>query len=132
MTASASRRRHRVAVPAIMLTGGAALTAATAAGSAPAVDVAALASVTVLLTAAFWWVARGSGDVAAVAASRPDERQRAIDLGATALAGLAVAVFCLGAAIVSLARGGNGYPWAGLDAIFGLAYAAAFAVLRRH
>jgi hypothetical protein len=114
-----------------MLLGGAALTAATAAGGGSAGLVAALGALTVVFTAGYWWVGRGQGDVAAVAANRPDERQRSLDLKATALAGVVVCVFCLGAAVVSLARGGSGYPWVGIDALFGASYAAAFLVLRR-
>jgi hypothetical protein len=114
-----------------MLLGGAALTAATAAGGGSVGLVAALGSLTVVFTAGYWWAGRGQGDVAALAASRPDERQRWLDLKATALAGIVVCVFCLGAAVVNLARGGSGYPWVGIDALFGASYAVGFAILRR-
>jgi hypothetical protein len=132
MNAYASRQPwRRLAVPAIMLVGGTVLTVASAVGTASAATVAALETITVVFTAAFWWLGRGDGDAAALAANRPDERQRSIDLGASALAGLVVAIFCLGAGVVSLARGGSGYPWVGLDALFGITYAVGFAVLRR-
>jgi hypothetical protein len=114
-----------------MLAGGTAMTAATAAGGGAAPLVAGLASITVAFTAVFWWMGRGTGDLAALAANRPDERQRLLDLKASALAGLAVGLFCLAAAVVNLARGGNGNPWAGLDAIFGAVYLVSFLVLRR-
>jgi hypothetical protein len=131
MNASTSRLPwRRLTVPAIMLVGGTALAAASAVGGAR--DLAlALETITVVFTAAFWWLGRGQGDAAALAANRPDERQRSIDLGATALAGLAVGLFCLGAAMVNLAHGGTGYPWVGLDALFGVTYAVGFVVLRR-
>jgi hypothetical protein len=110
MSAPAAHRRSgwRLAVPAIMLTGGTALTVGAAAGGAQAAGVASLAVLTVVFTALFWWLGRGESDLAALLASRPDERQRSIDLLATAIAGMVVVLFCLGAAVVNLARGGNG------------------------
>src|SRR6478609_4732476 len=55
--------------------------------------------------AAYLW-ARGRGDVAAIMRLTGDERQRLVDVKATAFAGLVVIVFCLAGAIVDLARGG--------------------------
>jgi hypothetical protein len=54
-----------------------------------------------------------------------------IDLRATAIAGLATLAFCLGGAIIDLARGGTGNPWALICAVGGLAYIVAVAILRR-
>lgn len=133
MTAPAGRRpwHRRMAVPAIMLVSGTAMTVATAVGGGSLPFVAGLATLTAVFTAIFSWMGRGTGDLAALAANRPDERQRLMDLRASALAGVAVAVFCLGAAVVSLARGGTGNPWAALDALFGVVYVGSFLVLRR-
>jgi hypothetical protein len=47
------------------------------------------------------------------------------------MAGLTVVIFCLGAAIVILARGGSGNPWAAMDAIFGVVYATSLVILGR-
>jgi hypothetical protein len=120
-----------MAVPVIMLVSGAAMTAAAAIGGGSLPFVAGLASLTAVFTAVFWWMGRGRGDMADLAANRPDERQRLMDQRAAAFAGVAVGVFCLGAAVVSLARGGTGNPWAAIDALFGAVYVASFLVLRR-
>jgi len=59
-----------------------------------------------------------------------DERFKQLDLAATALAGMAVIVAIIVAAIVELARGNSGAPYTWLGAIGGLAYIAAVIVLR--
>lgn len=128
---SRRRARRRLLAPAITLVGGAGLTAAAAAGNGSAALTGMLAGLTLAFAAAFWWAGGGRGDLAAVIGARPDERQSALDLRATAIAGLAVMIFCLGAAIVSLARGGSGNPWAAMDAIFGVVYSASLVILRR-
>ena len=79
---------------------------------------------------AYWW-SRGTGDVAALLRLSGDERQRLLDIKATATAGLVTLAFCLGGAIVDLARGGSGNPWALICAVGGVAYIASLAVLRR-
>ena len=130
-TTSPPRTRRRLAVPAIMLGGGGAITGAAAAGGAAAAAVGAEAGLTVIFTAVFWWAGRGRGDFGALFGSRPDERQAAVDQRATALAGLAVAMFCLVATVVSLARGGSGNPWAALDCLFAVVYLAGLVIFRR-
>jgi hypothetical protein len=125
------RTRRRLLVPAIMLAGGGAITAAAAAGGASAALIGTEAGLTLVFSVLFWWAGRGAGDFGALLASRPDERQRSLDLRATAAAGVALAVFCLGAAVVSLARGGSGNPWAAMDAIFAAVYVAALVIFRR-
>ena len=84
-----------------------------------------------MFTVAFWWIGRTRGDFGAVFGSRPDERQRTIDLRATAVAGLAAALFCLVMGVVSVARGGGGSPWTTICAVFGGVYLVALAVFRR-
>lgn len=59
-----------------------------------------------------------------------DERFRQIDIGATALAGLAVILAIIVAFIVELARGHTGAPYGWLAAIGGVTYIAAVIVFR--
>jgi hypothetical protein len=59
-----------------------------------------------------------------------DERFAALDLQATALAGLALMIAVIVAFIVEVARGQSGEPYDWLGAIAGLAYIAAVIVLR--
>jgi hypothetical protein len=74
---------------------------------------------------------RGSGDVAAIMRVDGDERQRQLDLRATAISGLAMGLFCIGATVVDLARGGSGMPWATVCAVGGVAYVGGLAIARR-
>jgi hypothetical protein len=74
---------------------------------------------------------RGRGDVAAIMRLSGDERQRLIDIRATAIAALATLAFCLGGAVVDLARGGTGSPWTLICGVGGASYAVAVAVLVR-
>ena len=77
------------------------------------------------------WVWSGrSGDAAAVMRAEGDERQRAIDLRATAISGLAMGAFALAGTIVQLARGEDPSPFAWTMTVGGVAYATAFGVLR--
>ncbi|MGE3285539.1 MAG: hypothetical protein AB7J32_05470 [Pseudonocardia sp.] len=59
-----------------------------------------------------------------------DERISAIDLRATAFAGMVVIVLVIGAFIVEIARGGDGMPYAWLGAAGGIAYVVAVLVQR--
>ena len=59
-----------------------------------------------------------------------DERFRQIDIHATAIAGLAVITAIIFAFVVELARGHNGFPYAWLGAVGGVAYLVAIVVFR--
>ena len=73
------------------------------------------------------------GDVAALLRIDGDERQRQLDIGATAIAGLAMTLCCIAGAVVDLARGGSGGPWVVICAVGGVTYAIALATIRyRH
>jgi drug/metabolite transporter (DMT)-like permease len=61
---------------------------------------------------------------------RPDERWRAIDLAATAIAGLVLITVVIGAFVWELAHGRDGSPFTQLGAIGGVAYLVALLVLR--
>jgi hypothetical protein len=59
-----------------------------------------------------------------------DERFRQIDVGATAIAGIAVITAIIVAFIVEIARGHDGAPYTWLGALGGAAYLAAVVWLR--
>ena len=124
-------RRRRLAAPAIMLIGGGALTGATVAGGAAVALTVTEAVLTIVFAVGFWWVGRTGGDFGAVVASRPDERQRGIDLRATAAAGLAVCLFAIVMGVLAVAQGHSGAPWTTLCAIFGGVYLISLAIFRR-
>jgi hypothetical protein len=109
---------------------GAAVTLATWAGGEPYLAVVLGGFYLLSCGVSYLW-SRGGGDVAALIRLSGDERQRLIDLRATAVAGLATLAFCLGGAVIDLARGGTGNPWALICAVGGLAYAVALAIFRR-
>jgi hypothetical protein len=73
---------------------------------------------------------RGRGDAAAIIGGAGDERQVQIDLRSTACAGAVTIVFCVGGAVVDLARGSDGNPWVIICGVSGAAYICAFAVFR--
>jgi hypothetical protein len=61
---------------------------------------------------------------------RRDERINSIDLRATAYAGHAVIVAVIGAFVVEIARGEDGWPYAWLGAVGGVVYIVAVIVQR--
>jgi hypothetical protein len=124
-------RWRRAAAPAVMLIGGGALTGATVAGGASLALTVTEAVLTVVFAAGFWWIGRTGGDFGAVFGSRPDERQRGIDLRATAVSGLAVCLVSMVMAVVAVAHGGSGSPWTMICALFGGVYLIGLAVFRR-
>jgi hypothetical protein len=113
-----------------MLAGlGAAVTLASWAGGQPYLAVM-LAAFYVLCCGLAYVRSRGGGDVAALLRLSGDERQRLLDLRATAITGLVTLAFCLGGAVIDLARGGTGNPWALICAVGGLTYVVALAIVR--
>jgi hypothetical protein len=70
-----------------------------------------------------------TGDIAALVGGTGDERQRGIDLRATALAGLAMGVFALVMALAALARGDDN-PWLLVCLVGAVSYAVALAYLK--
>ena len=125
-----SVRRRRLIVPMTAFIGCGAITAAAAIGGAPAGAIAALAAITVIATMGFLFIGFRRTDLGALAASSPDERQAMLDVRAAAFAGLSLAVALLIGAVVELALGHSGQPWISLAAGEGIAYLAAFVVLR--
>ena len=126
-----NRRRWWV-VPLTMLIGGMGLTAAATAGAGRSSSWVFISGVifTALATGAFVAIGRTRGDLGAIVASSSDERQRGIDLRATAAAGVAVAVVLLLGSIVTLAQGHSGQPWVDLAAAYGVSYVVFLFIFR--
>ena len=84
----------------------------------------------VLAVIAFIW-SGGRGDVAAIMRGGGDERQRSIDLRATAAAGIVTSIVTVAGAVVNIARtGGDPGPYGVVCMVFGISYGVALAVLR--
>jgi hypothetical protein len=133
-TPEPTRRRRwsgrRAAATATLLVGGGALSIGAWVGGEP--YLALMLAVFYLVTGAIAYLwAGGGGDVAALLRASGDERQRQIDVRATVVAAYAMMLFCVGGAVLDLARGGTGNPWALILAVGGVTYAAALLALRR-
>jgi hypothetical protein len=124
------KRGHRSATTGILVGFGGLLAGATWVSGDHGMAVALVVFYAVASLVAWMWSGRSS-DVAAIMRVGGDERQRNIDLRATAASGLAAGLFCLGAVIVQTARGLDPFPYAMVCAVGGIAYAIALAVLRR-
>jgi hypothetical protein len=80
--------------------------------------------------AAVAYFARGNETIQGLSGPGRDERWAAIDLTATAYAGLTVIVAIIGAWLYEIARGHDGNPYGILGAIAGVAYVVSVVVLR--
>lgn len=126
-----SRSGHRGASAAVLLVGGGAVAAAAWIGGHPGVAAGVIGAYVVLAVIAFIW-SGGRGDVAAIMRGGGDERQRAIDLRATAAAGIVTSLVTVGGAVVNIARtGGDPGPYGVVCMAFGISYGVALVVLRR-
>jgi hypothetical protein len=129
-TRSLDKRARRQATTLALAVGGLAVTIALwVGGDHPGAVVIGVFYLVAVVVAAGW--SRGSGDVAAIIRLEGDERQRQLDLKATAVAGGMLILVCLVAMAVDLAQGGDGQPYTWLCAAAGLTYAIALAALRR-
>lgn len=122
--------RKRLMTPGILIVGGGAMAVGAWLG-----DEAGLAIGLAVLTVAgavvgYIW-AGGRGDTAAILRGAGDERQRLLDLYAVAFAAIVMILLCIAGAVIDLARGGNGDPWALICGTGGVAYAVGFAFVRR-
>lgn len=130
MTAMTRKRtRQRLTTVAVLGVGGGALTVGSWVGGQHGLAVALGFFYLLCMVAAFVWAGR-DGDVAAIMRVSGDERQRTLDLRATAASGLAMGLFCIGGCVVDLARGGTGNPWALVCAVGGASYVIALGVLK--
>jgi len=116
---------------AVLVVGGALVAGAVWIGGEPGVAAVVFGAYLVFAAIAFKW-SGGSGDVAAIMRGGSDERQRSIDLRATAAGGTATALFTVAAAIVNIARtGGNPGPYGVICLVFGASYGVALVIFRR-
>jgi hypothetical protein len=99
-----------------------------AAGGKPLLGLGALA-VMVVFTGALVLIGRRSETVRGLL-DRRDERISAIDLRATAVTALAMIAAILIGFVVSIARGGSGWPYDMIGFVGGLAYVAAVVFFR--
>ena len=95
-------QKRTLAVMILLVLGGS-IAAAAAIGGDPSGAVV-LAAFYVLSGVGVWLWSGRSGDVAALLRSGGDERQRSLDLRATAISGLAMGAFAIAGTIVQLAR----------------------------
>lgn len=114
---------------AVLLVLGGSIAVASAIGGDPSGAVV-LAAFYLLSGVGVWLWSRRSGDVAALLRSEGDERQRAVDLRATAISGLAMGAFAIAGTIVQLARGEDPTMFALVCMVGGVAYSVAVGVLR--
>lgn len=92
----------------------------------------ALVTASLLLAGVFYRWAGRSGDVAAALRGNGDERQRRLDLDATAAAGGIMAGAAIIGAIVESGRTGDPGGYGVICAVGGVAYAARFALGNRY
>ena len=86
--------------------------------------------VMVALAIALVLFGRRSETVSGLSGPGRDERWKAIDVAATALAGSVLVTVIIGAWLVELAKGEDGEPYSQLGAVGGIAYILAVALLR--
>ena len=125
-----TRTGHRGLTAGVLVVAGVALTAAMWSHGEHGLAVATGAFYVVAATAGFVW-AGGTGDVAAIMRAGGDERQRAIDVEATAVTGLVLIVAIVVGGVVELFRTGNMGQYGLMGALAGTTYAVSLAVLRR-
>ena len=121
---------HRGLTAAVLVVAGGALTAGAWSHGDHGLAVATAAFYAVAATVSFVW-AGGAGDVAAIMRAGGDERQRAIDVEATAVTGLVLIVAIVVGGVVELFRTGNLGQYGVMGALAGTTYAVSLAVLRR-
>jgi hypothetical protein len=129
MTVTAIRGRRAITA-AVLLVGGGAISVGVWASGDHGFAVALGIFYVLMAGLAYLWSA-GKGDVAAILRVGGDERQRMMDQRATAVAGVAVLLACFVGAVVDLARGGDGNPFAWLLALAGGTYVVALAWIKR-
>ena len=131
MMRDGARNGHRAASAAVLLVGGGAVAAAAWAAGHPGVAAVVLGAYVALGAIAFIW-SGGKGDVAAIMRAGADERQRSIDLRATAMAGTVTGCVTFVGAIFNIARtGGDPGAYGVVCLAFGISYGVGLAVLRR-
>ncbi len=125
---AAIMQKRTVGITVLLVLGGS-IAVASAIGGDPSGAVV-LAGFYLLCGVGVWLWSQRSGDVAALLRSEGDERQRAVDLRATAISGLAMGAFAIAGTIVQLARGEDPTMFGLVCMVGGVAYAVAVGILR--
>lgn len=129
--AYATSTGHRGATAAVLLVGGGGLAAATWVGGDHGLALGLVAFYAIATVAAYLWSGR-DGDVAAIMRVGGDERQRRLDLTATAHSGLAMGAAAIIGGIVSAARHhGDIGAYGVICVVGGVAYVVSLAVLKQ-
>jgi hypothetical protein len=121
--------RRVLSATAIVVLGAAVAAAGWVGGGGRWVAVALFAVFAVGAGVSFLWSARSDHDLAALLGGAGDERQRALDSRATAVAGLVMGAFCVVMALVAIARGEEN-PWLLVVLVGAVSYTLALVVLR--
>jgi hypothetical protein len=121
--------RSRWWMPSFSMFLGVLILAAFWAGGEPGLGLGGLALFTGI-AALFLFGSARSETLSGLGGTGRDERWAMIDLHATALAGLVLVVYVIGAWLWEVAHGEDGEPYSQMGAIAGLAYLLAVAFLR--
>lgn len=124
---SADRRRLRSG--GVVLVVGLVVAGAGWAGSGPGTGLALAAFALLSALGLVLWSSHGDSDLAALVGGTGDERQRALDVRATAASGLAMGAFSVAMALAALARGGDN-PWLLVCLVGAVTYAVVLGYLR--
>lgn len=98
-------------------------------GSGPGTGLALAAVFLLAALGLVLWSSHGDSDLAALVGGTGDERQRALDVRATAVSGLAMGTFSVAMALAALARGDDN-PWLLVCLVGAVTYAIALGYLR--
>ena len=121
--------RQRIRSGAAVLVAGLVVAGAAWAGSGPGTGLALAAFAVLAALGVVLWASHGDSDLAALVGGTGDERQRALDVRATAVAGLAMGAFSVAMAVAALARGDDN-PWLLVCLVGAATYAVALGYLR--
>ena len=124
---SADRRRLRSGGAVLVV--GLVVAAAAWAGAGPGTALALTAFFLLAALGLVLWSSHGDSDLAALVGGTGDERQRSLDVRATAAAGLAMGTFSVAMALAALARGDDN-PWLLVCLVGAVSYAVALGYLR--
>ncbi|MBV8196360.1 MAG: hypothetical protein JOY80_12640 [Candidatus Dormibacteraeota bacterium] len=130
MTMSANLRGHRLASAALLVLGGAAVSAAVWTGGNHSWAIGSSVVYLVLAVGVYAWAGR-TGDIAAILRAGGDERQRSIDRDGLVVAAVAMTMVAVVGAIIQLGRTGNPGVYGLFCVVEGAAFVSAVTVLHR-
>ena len=124
-----SRGRRVASATTLVVLGAGVAAAGWLGGGGPWAAAALFVVFAMAAVASFVWSGRSDHDLAALVGGAGDERQRALDSRATAVAGLAMGTFCVVMALVAIARGEEN-PWVLVVLVGAASYTLALMLLR--